>query len=225
MANYVNITLDTQGPQTPTMVISGGATTSATQLVTLTIGTADGTTTGYQMRIWGDVDNAYDAAVQSTQGASQLVAYATSKQIKLSALDGAKTINIILYDDVLNPSSTVTQNITLNTSVPTVTVSAQSVTKVSKVATKDTMTFNFTSDQNYTDYKVKVVSSTGALDTQGTQIPTTDGSSNVSGTGSFTGATPITVTVKGTDLETASAGDGSKIVKVFVRNAAGTWSV
>lgn len=30
---------------------------------------------------------------------------------------------------------------------------------------------------------------------------------------------------QGTDLETASSGDGVKIVKVFVRNAAGTWSV
>ena len=33
------------------------------------------------------------------------------------------------------------------------------------------------------------------------------------------------VTINGADLETASAGDGVKIVKVFVKNAAGTWSV
>ena len=32
------------------------------------------------------------------------------------------------------------------------------------------------------------------------------------------------VTVKGADLEAASSGDGVKIVKVFVKNAAGTWS-
>jgi hypothetical protein len=33
------------------------------------------------------------------------------------------------------------------------------------------------------------------------------------------------VTIKGTDLETASAGDGAKTVKVFVQDLAGNWSV
>lgn len=38
-------------------------------------------------------------------------------------------------------------------------------------------------------------------------------------------ATAIDVTIKGADLATASSGDGTKIIKVFVKNAAGTWSV
>ena len=60
----------------------------------------------------------------------------------------------------------------------------------------------------------------------GTVIPTTAGSTNTSGSdGGYEADTNIQVTIKGTDLETASSGDGVKIVKVFVRNAAGTWSV
>lgn len=59
-----------------------------------------------------------------------------------------------------------------------------------------------------------------------TVIPTTSGSTNTSGSeGGYEADTNIQVTINGTDLETASSGDGVKIVKVFVRNAAGTWSV
>ena len=43
--------------------------------------------------------------------------------------------------------------------------------------------------------------------------------------GNYPAATNIQVTITGTDLETASPGDGAKIVKVFVKNEAGTWSV
>ena len=57
-------------------------------------------------------------------------------------------------------------------------------------------------------------------------IPATAGSSNTSGSaGTYPAATNIQVTITGTDLETASPGDGAKIVKVFVKNEAGTWSV
>ena len=43
--------------------------------------------------------------------------------------------------------------------------------------------------------------------------------------GGYKKATAINVTIKGADLATASSGDGTKIIKVFVKNAAGTWSV
>ena len=60
----------------------------------------------------------------------------------------------------------------------------------------------------------------------GTLIPTTGGSINTSGNeGNYPATTNIQVTINGTDLESASTGDGVKIVKVFVKTAAGIWSV
>ena len=73
---------------------------------------------------------------------------------------------------------------------------------------------------------MRVVPSTSSLHDAGTEIPTTGGSTNTSGSaGGYKANTAINVTVKGADLEAASSGDGTKIVKVFVKNAAGTWSV
>ena len=58
------------------------------------------------------------------------------------------------------------------------------------------------------------------------RIPVTSGSTNTSGTeGGYKADTAINVTINGADLEAASSGDGVKIIKVFVKNAAGTWSV
>lgn len=226
MANFQNLILDTTAPASPTISIEAGATFATNQLVNTTIGTADGDTTGYQMKIWGTVDTANDANVQATEGASAWITYATSKQVRLSSGDGAKTLNVKIRDDVWNESAQASDNITLDTTVPVVTMSAIDVAKVSKIAGKTTATFTFTSDVSFTDYKVKIVSSSGSAESTGTTIPTTNGSINVSAVGgSFAAATPITTTIKGADLELASAGDGTKIVKVFVKDTAGIWSV
>ena len=56
-------------------------------------------------------------------------------------------------------------------------------------------------------------------------IGTANGSTNMSATGEFADAEAINCTITGADLEAASAGDGEKVIKVFVRHAAGTWSV
>ena len=81
-------------------------------------------------------------------------------------------------------------------------------------------------DVDFEQYKVCVVPQNSSTQDAGTQIPTEGGSLNTSGSqGSYPKTTPIEVTITGTDLAAASAGDGVKIVKVFVCNAAGTWSV
>ena len=41
----------------------------------------------------------------------------------------------------------------------------------------------------------------------------------------YPATTGITSVIDGRDLETASAGDGVKVVKVFVKDDAGNWSV
>ena len=110
--------------------------------------------------------------------------------------------------------------------------------KISAVSGYDSITVTFLSDIAYTAFECRATKSgedwgrgKGALIASfsqtpaGTQIPATGGSTNVSGTaGGYKKNTAINVTVKGADLEAASSGDGVKIVKVFVKNAAGTWS-
>jgi len=225
MASYFTLTLDTTGPASPSISLDGGAEYATAQLVTATIGTTDTPTTGYQMKIWGDVDTTHNASIQTTEGASAWITYSTSQQVKLSSGDGSKTVYLKIRDDVYNESSQASDTIILDMTLPVVTVSNVSATKISKVSGKDEMTFQFSSDSIFDEYKVKVVATSGAANGTGTQIGTTNGSANVSGsTGNYPAATPITVTIKGADLEIASGGDGDKIIKVFVLDDAGNWS-
>ena len=226
MANYFNIILDTLGPQNPSVSINSGATYTNNPLVTLANGCSDADKTGYQMKIWGNVDTAYDTDIKTTEGTSNWITYAASKQIKLATGDGTKTVYIKIRDDVWNESDQASDSITLDTSVPVATITGPDVSKISKIASKDTAAFSFSVDTAFVEYKVKVVPSSSSLHDAGSQIPTTAGSTNMSGTaGNYPANTPISCTIKGADLETASAGDGAKIVKVFVKDAAGNWSV
>lgn len=226
MASYTTITLDTTVPAGVTVSINSGDPTTTTRDVTLTIATSDSPTTGYQMKIYGDVDDAFDTANYRTLEANApWISYATSKSVRLTTGDGSKTVRIKIRDDVGNASAEATDAISLDTTVPVVTVGAPSVTKISKISTFDTATFSWTTDIAAVEYKVKVVPATNSTHTQGTQLPTTAGSANVAGVEAISAGAGKTTTVKGADLETASAGDGDKIIKVFVKNAAGTWSV
>jgi hypothetical protein len=226
MANYFNLTLDTTGPASPSVSINSGAQYAIAQLVTATIGTTDGTTTGYQMKIWGDVDTANDTNIQATEATSTWISYSTSKQVKLSSTDGSKTINVKIRDDVNNESAIASDSILLDTTRPVVTISGPDVTKISKISGKNTVSFSFTSDSIFDQYKVKVVASSGAAENTGTQIGVTNGSTNMSGNaGNYPASTAINCTINGADLEAASSGDGSKIIKVFVIDDAGNWSI
>lgn len=219
MASYFNLTLDTLAPAGLTLLINDGAlyTTSAT--VTLTIGVTDEVNEGYQMKIWG-IDGVTEEASATWE------TYATTKSVTLVAGDGLKTVSIKVRDDVGNESAVVTDTITLDTAVPAVSVTGPDKSKISKVAGFNQSIFNFTSDVIFEEYKVCVVPANNSTQEAGTVIPTTAGSLNTSGSeGNYPASTNIQVTITGADLETASSGDGVKIIKVFVRNAAGTWSV
>lgn len=67
--------------------------------------------------------------------------------------------------------------------------------------------------------------SKSSLHDAGTLIGTANGSTNMTATGTFKASTAISCKIYGKDLEAASSGDGEKIIKVFVKNAHGTWSV
>jgi hypothetical protein len=228
MANNFTLILDTTGPASPSILIENNSTYATQHLVNVLIGTTDSNTSGYQMKIWGNVDDAYNSNIQSTKELSNWMSFSPSQQVKLASGDGSKTIFVVIRDDVHNESSQASDSITLDTTKPTVTITGPDVSKISKINGKNESSFSFvvssTPDSTYVEYKVKVVSSIGATHSTGTQIPVTNGSVNMSGSGSFPTTTPINCTINGADLELASSGDGSKIVKVFVKDQAGNWS-
>ena len=219
MASYFNLTLDTTAPSGLTLSINDGALYATSTAVKLTIGLSDEVTTGYQMKIWG-IDGADEEASASWE------TFAKTKSVNLTSGDGLKTVHIKVRDDVGNETEEVSDDITLNTAVPVVTITGPDKTKISKVDGFNKSKITFTCDVDFAEYKVCVVPQTSSTQDAGTVIPTTAGSINTSGSeGSYPKTTPIEVTITGTDLETASSGDSVKIVKVFVKTAAGIWSV
>jgi hypothetical protein len=238
MGSYVTIKLDTQGPASPSVVIDSAQTYATDTLLDLAISCADTDKTGFTMKIWGDLDLAQaktdglvgGAATGTTEADAQWISYSATKQVKAAAGDGVKTIYLKIRDAVYNVSAQASDTITIDMTKPTVVVSGPDQGTISKQAGKDTSILTFTvtttdGETTFLEYKVKVVPSGTSDHTAGVQIGTANGSSNVSGVaGNYANATPISVTIKGADLEAASADDGDKIVKVFVKDRAGNWS-
>lgn len=218
MASYFNLTLDTLAPAGLTVKLNGEDIYTTTTSVTMTLTLTDGNTTGYQMKIWG-VDGVAE------EGSASWETYSASKSITLPSGDGLKTVYVKVRDSVGNESAEASDSITLDTAVPTVTVTGPDKATISKVSGFDMAVVNFMSDISFEEYKVCVVPSTSSTQESGTIIQTTNGSVNTSGNaGSYPADTNIEVKINGADLEVASSGDGLKIIKVFVKNAAGTWS-
>lgn len=219
MASYFNLTLDTTAPAGLTLSINDGALYATSTAVTLTIGVTDSVTTGYQMKIWG-IDGVED------EGSASWESFAATKRVNLTSGDGLKTVYVKVRDDVYNETAPVSDTITLNTAVPVVSITGPDVSRISKNAGKNQAIINFTADVIFDEYKVCVVPQNNSTQDAGTVIPTDGGSINTSGSdGDYPASENIQVTITGTDLETASSGDGVKIVKVFVRSQAGIWSV
>jgi hypothetical protein len=226
MASYFNITLDTLAPSGNTFSINNADVYTATSAVTAYFSTADASTAGYQIKIWGAVDTAENADIQTLEVNSAWVASSATAAVKLSSGDGSKTLYAKIRDDVYNETSELSDSITLDTTAPVVTIStAPDVSRISKVAGKREVTFTWESDTQFDEYKIKVVSSSNALHNTGTTIGETY-STDMSGEAlNYPATTGITSVIDGRDLETASAGDGVKVVKVFVKDDAGNWSV
>jgi hypothetical protein len=225
MATTFTVTLDTTAPATVDIQINASAAYSAARDVVANISCSDGDTTGYQMKIWGDADLADNANIQDTEAASSWISYSATQSVKLSTGDGTKTLNVRVRDDVWNQSSSDSDTIVLDTTLPAPDISVPpDTTRVSKVSGKRTVNFSFTPDGDITEWKVKIVPSTNSLESAGTTVPETNGSTETTG-GALTGGTPQAVSLDGRDIELASSGDGSKIVKIFVKDAAGNWSV
>lgn len=232
MANFFTLTLDTTGPSNPSIRLDNNAQFASNVLVTATIGTGDTNRANYQMKLWGDIDLEWAktngivgaSATTVSENTASWITFATSKQLKLSGADGAKSVSLQIRDDVYNTSAVVSDSITLDTTRPIVTITGPDVNKISKQSGKNLAAFSFTVDTSFVEYKVKVAAS-GADHSTGTQIGTANGSTNMSGTGDYEKSAVINCTINGADLEAASAGDGAKSIKVFVKDEAGNWSI
>lgn len=218
MASYFNLTLDTTAPTNTSIDFKDGITATSTRTVDLVLEATDAT----QMKLYGDIGS---GSTPTTELEATWESYATSKQIQLTSGDGSKTVKVKFRDSVGNESGEATKSITLDMTAPIATITGPDVSTISKVANFDTSIFSFSSDKVFTEYKVKVVPANNSVHSAGTGIGTAGGSINTSGSGSYPKTTPIQVTIKGADLETASNGDGVKIVKVFVKDEVGNWSV
>ena len=218
MASYFNLTLDTLAPQGLTIKLNNGSQYTTSKAVQLAINVTDESADGYQMKIWG-----IDGIAKESDAVWETLA--NVKDITLPTGDGLKTVYVKVRDDVYNETAVTSTSITLDTSVPAVTIIGPDVSRISKTSPKDVATFSFTSDVAFTEYKIKVVPSKSSLHDAGTLIGTANGSTNMSATGTFKASTAISCKIYGKDLELASSGDGEKIIKVFVKNTVGTWSV
>lgn len=218
MASYFNLVLDTLAPQGLTIKLNNGSQYTTNKTVQLAVNVTDESADGYQMKVWG-----IDGIAKESDAVWETLA--NVKDITLPTGDGLKTVYVKVRDDVYNETAVTSTSITLDTSVPAVTIIGPDVSRISKTSPKDVATFSFTSDVAFTEYKIKVVPSKSSLHDAGTLIGTANGSTNMTATGTFKASTAISCKIYGKDLEAASSGDGEKIIKVFVKNAHGTWSV
>lgn len=254
MAGYFNITLDTTGPSGVSVKINGDAVRTTSTAVTLDITCADSDTTGYQMKIWGDIG---DTGLSESNASWE--AFANSKNVTLSDGQGdTLTVYVKVRDDLYNTSATASDTIILYTEAPTVTVVSgptpvrittvaghDDATALEKVAilAKSVSTATFTADKEISDIRVMVVSGINALnaDASNVLIPSTlskiytgtsDDPTVLTGSDGMTvsnlaiaSGTEVHVAIAGDDLKTASSGDGVKLVKIFVREKDANWSI
>jgi hypothetical protein len=214
MASYFQLTLDTLAPVISAFTINDGASVTTSTTVTLKITSDDATS----MKIWGINGVANEAS-------ATWETFAPTKQVTLTSGDGTKTVYIKVRDSVYNESATSSDTITLSTAIPTITITGPDVSIISEQSGKDTASFSFSSSMALKAYTVRLVPSNSSDHTAGTQIPTTAGSTNMSGT-TVAANTSISCTIKGTDLSNAAGGtDGTYIIKVFGQASANDlWS-
>ena len=200
--------------------------------------------TAVEYLLYGDFTYGSQAAQGLTEDDAQWtkLSYAEGQQYMLidnmfaTSSDGTKHIYLKVKDNAGNISQAASQAFVYDTTAPTVTVSDVDYNRISKMHTartdnaskfNDETHFVFTPDSVIQAYKVCAYANEAAA-TSGSykdnSIGKEFGSVNMSATG-LDSADPVNAMIKGADLEAASAGDGVKIVVVYVQDLAGTWSV
>lgn len=204
MASYFNLTLDTLAPIISAFNINNNAAVTTSRQVQLNITCEDAAA----MKIWG-IDGV------SSESAASWETFAATKQVTLPAGDGTKTVYIKVRDAVYNESSVSSDTITLSTALPTISITGPDVSVISEQSGKNIATFSFTSNMELKAWKVKLVPKNSSAQDAGTQIPSSGGSTNMTGT-TLAANTPKECKIYGADLNAAAGGsDGTYIIKVF----------
>lgn len=216
MASYFNLTLDTLAPAISAFSINSGASITTSRNVTLNITCNDSDVAS--MKIWG-INGVADEAHATWE------TFSATKAVTLTDGDGSKTVYVKVRDNVYNESSASSATITLSTAIPTITITGPDVSVISEQSGKNIATFSFQSDMALKAWKVKLVPANSSAHDAGTQIPTTAGSTNMTGT-TLAANTSKECKIYGTDLSTAAGGtDGTYIIKVFGQASANDlWS-
>lgn len=103
-----------------------------------------------------------------------------------------------------------------DTTAPVVNIASASASKISMISGNNQSVITWFSDEDFVEYQIRVVP---ALDSGVTAGALIEG-----GALAGTAAVNYQHTVTGNELFVASATDGSKIVKVFAKDAAGNWN-
>lgn len=214
MASYFNLTLDTLAPTITAFSINSGAAVTTSRNVTLSITAPEAAS----MKIWG-IDGVASEAAASWE------TFASTKSVTLTSGDGTKTVYIKVRDAVYNESAASSDTITLSTAIPTITITGPDVSVISEQSGKNISTFSFTSSMALKAWKVKLVPANSSAHDAGTQIPSTGGSTNMTGT-TKAANTSVECKIYGADLSSAAGGtDGTYIIKVFGQASANDlWS-
>jgi len=220
MSSFFNLTLDTLPPQNVTLSVNDNALYTVDTSVMAVIATSDTDTTGYQMKIWGSVQNA------ETENSAPWQTLSDSVNVMLIQGDGVKTVNLRVRDNVWNESAVVSRTIILDMTDPIVTItSGPDLTVISKIIGRDSTEFSFRVNKAFAEYRVRVVPNISSLHTAGAAIGIIGGSVNMNGIGNFAENSEINCTIKGSDLAAAAGTDGTHVIKIFARDLSGRWSV
>lgn len=214
MASYFNLTLDTLAPSITAFSINNGATVTTSRNVTLNITAPEAAS----MKIWG-IDGVASEAAASWE------TFSSTKSVTLTSGDGSKTVYVKVRDSVYNESSATSDTINLSTAIPTITITGPDVSVISEQSGKNIATFSFSSSMALKAWKVKLVPANSSAHDAGTQIPSTGGSTNMTGT-TKAANTSVECKIYGADLSSAAGGaDGTYIIKVFGQASANDlWS-
>lgn len=223
MTSHFTLTLDTAPPASPLLDINDGASRTGDPVVSLKVSSASADTR--EMKIWGDLDTTVDGRFQTLEGDSQWTLWSPEVIVRLTAGTGRKYLYARLRDDVMNETVAFTDWIDLDLDSPVVAItSPPNRSRISNHPPLDSVLFAWSANRPFVHYEVRVVPSTGSPFGAGVLLGSASGSTHVSGTGSFDAGSPISTTIEGLDLQAASPGDSSKIIKVFVQDAGGVWS-
>lgn len=107
---------------------------------------------------------------------------------------------------------------------PVVTYSNLNTNEISSSGTT-ACTFDFSVDEDIQAYKVKIVATGTSAHDSGDQIGTTNGSTNMSGTGTITSGTSTSCSINVDDFKAIATTEGTDyVVRIFCQDIAGNWN-